>query len=184
MTDNNWKWGETANKAMNLVNQFFGANVQSFKDVKDGEAKKILKAADDSAVQVQRSRDVINATRKRWKNQQKIGSAIHGLIRSGLDMIYAQRKEESKTAKHLAKTAVDTAVLNTRTRTTIERKTLRGQSAMRKTQNQLNLDSQEIIEAESVDIGAQADRFNQRRIGYRDRVQKRISAGQTPWRNY
>ena len=64
MTDNNWKWGQSSQNAFQLVSQFFNFSPASATTAKDSEVTKALKNADASDIQVKRTQDLVNATKR------------------------------------------------------------------------------------------------------------------------
>jgi hypothetical protein len=180
-----WKWGQASTNAMQLVGQFFGlGSPQSIKDVKDSEVQKALKNADESTIQVKRVQDYTTATKRQWRNQTRIGAMSHGLVRNGMQMIKQQRIQESQTTKEYAKLITDTSVLSAKTNTAIEKTYARGEKQIQQTGKQLQLTKEELDEQYQVADEAAATQSQQRRIGYRDRAQKRLAANNRPWRNY
>lgn len=185
MTKNsNWKWAESSSNAIQLVGQFFNINPQSLKDVKDAEAKKILTQADQSDIQVKRTQDTINDYKKTWKNQARIGAMIHGLVRNGMDLVLQQRRHESQTTKQYAKLITNTSVLSAKTTTAVEKTYNKGAKQIEQTGKDLQRSNDELNEQYQVIDQTAEQQSQQRRIGYRERTQKRLAANQRPWRNY
>ena len=180
-----WKWAQSSNKAMQLVGQFFGfGSPQTIKDVKDTQVQTALKNADASDIQVKRVQDYTNATKRQWKNQTRIGAMIHGLVRNGMQMIKQQRIQESQTTKQYAKLITDTSVLSAKTNTAIEKTYARGEKQIQQTGKQLQLTKEELDEQYQVADETALQQSQQRRLGYRDRAQKRLAANNRPWRSY
>jgi hypothetical protein len=181
----NWKWGQSSNNAMQLVGRFFGfGSPQSIKDVQDTQVQLALKDADESTIQVKRVQDYTNATKRKWRNQTRIGAMIHGLVRNGMQMIKQQRIQESQTTKEYAKLITDTSVLSAKTNTAIEKTYARGEKQIQQSGKQLQLAKEELDEQYQVADQTSIQQSQQRRIGYRDRAQKRLAANSRPWRNY
>ena len=124
---NSWKWGQSSANAFNLVGQFFGVVPKDLVNITDEKTKKLLQNADASDTQVKRTQDAVQATKKLWKNQSKIGAMIHGLIRTGMTHILTQRRQESTTTKEYAKLITSTSVLSTRTNTAVEKTYIKGE---------------------------------------------------------
>jgi hypothetical protein len=180
-----WKWSQSSNNAMQLVGQFFGfGSPQSIKDVKDNQVQSALKTADESSVQVKRVQDYTNATKRTWRNQTRIGAMVHGLVRNGMQMIKQQRIQESQTTKEYAKLITNTSVLSTKTNTAIEKTYTRGEKQIKQSGKQLQLAKEELDDQYQLAEQTAVQQSQQRRIGYRDRAQKRLAANSTPWRNY
>lgn len=184
MTDGNWKWGQSSQNAFNLIAQAFGLNVETVRNVKDAEVTKQLKEADASDIQVKRIQDYTSATKKRWKNSIKANAMIHGLVRTGLQILGQKQQQEATTTKEYAKAVTKTRVLSAKTETVVQKTYQRGAKQIQQTGKDLQRFSGELDEQYQV-IDQQADQQSQqRRIGYRDRAQKRLAANSRPWRNY
>jgi hypothetical protein len=181
---NNWKWGQSSQNAFTLVGQFFGFNPEEARKVKDGEVTKALKEADHSDIQVKRIQDYTNATKKRWKNSIKAGAMIHGLVRTGLSLMGMQQQQEATTTKEYAKSITKTRTLSAKTNTAVQKTYLKGAKEIEKAGNDLQRFQGEIDEQYQVVEQTANQQSQQRRVGYRDRVQKRIAANSRPWRNY
>lgn len=184
MADNNWKWGQSSQSAFGLVGQFFNFTPKNLVTTKDADAKKALKEADASDIQVKRVQDTVNATKRQWRNQAKIGAMIHGLVRSGMDLILQQRRQESTTTKQYAKLITDTSVLSAKTQTAVEKTYYKGEKQIRNAGVQLKLAKEELDSQYQTIESSQQQQSQQRRFGYRDRAQKRLEANSRPWRNY
>lgn len=180
----NWKWGQSSQNAFGLVGQFFSFTPKSIVETKDADAKKALKEADASDVQVKRVQDTVNATRRKWKNQARIGAMIHGLVRNGMDIVLQQRRQESTTSKQYAKLITDTSVLSAKTQTAVEKTYYKGEKQIRNAGTQLRLAKEELDSQYQTIEGTQVEQSQQRRVGYRERAQKRLAANSRPWRNY
>lgn len=184
MSDGNWKWGQSSKNAFNLVGQFFNISPANLATAKDAEVTKALKNADASEIQVKRTQDLVNATKKSWRNSIRMGAMIHGLVRTGLSLMTQQRQQEATTTKEYAKAVTKTSVLSAKTQTAVEKTYQRGAKQIQQTGKDLQRFSGELDEQYQV-IDQQADQQSQqRKLGYRDRVQKRLAANSRPWRNY
>lgn len=184
MADNNWKWGKSSQNAFNLVGQFFNISPNSLANAKDSEVTKALKNADASDIQVKRTQDLVNATKRSWRNSIRMGTMIHGLVRTGLSLIGQQQQQEATTTKEYAKAITKTRVLSAKTNTAVEKAYLKGAKEIQKTGNDLQRYTGELDEQYQT-IEANANQASQqRRLGYRDRAQKRLTANSRPWRNY
>ena len=179
-----WEWGRSSENAFNLVGQFFGLSPKNLTVAKDTEVTKLLQQADASDVQVKRTQDAVQATKKIWKNQSRIGAMIHGLVRTGLGHILTQRRQEATTTKEYAKTITSTSVLSSKTRTAVEKTYLKGEKQIQQSGRQLQLAKEELDEQYQVADQTAVTQSQQRCIGYRDRAQKRLTANSRPWRNY
>lgn len=182
--NNNWKWGQSSQNAFQLVGNFFGFSAVKAATVKDAEVSKTLKAASESDVQVKRTQDYVNALKKTWKNQIKSGAMIHGLVRTGLTLMGQQQQQEATTTKEYAKAITGTRVLSAKTNTSVQKTYIKGTKQIEKAGKDLQRSTEEINEQYQVaDVTAQ-QQSNQRRIGYRERAQARLSSNSRPWRNY
>src|SRR4028119_211030 len=179
-----WEWGRSSENAFNLVGQFFGLSPKNLTSAKDTEVIKLLQQADASDVQVKRTQDAVQATKKIWKNQSRVAAMIHGLVRTGLGHILTQRRQEATTTKEYAKTITSTSVLSSKTRTAVEKAYMKGEKQIQQSGKQLQLAKEELDEQYQVADQAAVQQSQQRRIGYRDRAQKRLAANSRPWRNY
>lgn len=179
-----WQWGQSSANAFNLVGQFFDMTLKNLATTKDTEVTKLLQNADASDVQVKRTQDAVNAVKRTWKNQTRIGAMIHGLVRTGMQHILTTRKQEATTTKEYAKTITSTSVLSSKTRTAVEKTYLKGEKQIQQTGKQLQLAKEELDEQYQVADQTAVQQSQQRRIGYRDRAQKRLAANNRPWRNY
>lgn len=179
-----WKWGQSSTNAFNVVAGFFGVVPKNLINIKDADAKKLLQQADASDIQVKRTQDAIQATKKVWRNQSKIGAMIHGLVRNGMQHVLTQRRQEATTTKEYAKLVTSTSVLSSKTNTVVQKTYLKGTKEIKKTSKDLNRYQGELSEQyQTIDSTAE-EQSQQRRIGYRDRAQKRLTANSRPWRNY
>jgi hypothetical protein len=179
-----WKWQESSNRAFQLVGEFFGLSPQSFTDIKDRETTTLIKQADVSEIQVKRTQDAVRAVRKSWRNQLRINASIHGLVRTGLALITQQRRLESQTTKESAKTVTDTRVLSAKTQTAVQKTYLKGTKEIEKTGKDLERYQGDLNDQYQTIEQTATQQSNQRRVGYRDRAQKRLAANSRPWRNY
>ncbi len=186
MSNNNqeWKWGQVANNALTLVNQFFNADVQNLAQVKDKDVQKLLKDADHSDIQTKRVQDGVRAITRKWANQAQVGGMLHGLVRKGLTHVLTQRRQEATTAKEYAKLITATSVTSAQTTTAIERTYHKGAKQIEKSNKSLDrakadIDARYEATEETANTAATT-----RRLGYRDRAQKRLAANSRPWRNY
>lgn len=182
--NNNWKWGQSSQNAFNLVGQLFGFNADSIRTIKDEEVTKQLKEAEASDIQVKRIQDYVAATKKRWKNSIKANAMIHGLVRTGLSIMGQKQQQEATTTKEFAKAVTKTRVLSAKTTTAVEKTYKKGAKEIEKTGKDLQRFEGELNEQyQVIDEGAN-QQSQQRRLGYRDRAQKRLAANSRPWRNY
>lgn len=182
--NNNWKWGQSSQNAFNLIGQVFGFNPESAKSVKDSEVSGALKKADESDVQVKRIQDYTNATKRHWRNSIKANAMLHGLVRTGLSLMGMKQQQEATTTKEYAKAITKTRVLSAKTQTAVEKTYLKGGKEIEKTGKDLQRFQGEINEQYQVIDETANEQSQQRRIGYRDRAQKRLAANSRPWRNY
>lgn len=182
--ESNWKWGQSSNNAFTLVGSFFGVTPKTLTAIKDADTKKLLQQADVSDIQVKRTQDAVQATKKLWRNQSKIGAMIHGLVRNGLQHVLTQRRQEATTTKEYAKLVTNTSVLSSKTNTSVQKTYLKGEKQIQQTGKDLQRYQGELGEQYQVlDTNAE-QQSQQRRVGYRDRAQKRLAANSRPWRNY
>lgn len=182
--DNGWKWGQSSANSFDVVANFFGVTPKNLANVKDGDTKKLLQQADNSDVQLKRTQDAVRATKKIWRNQSRIGAAIHGLVRNGMTHILTQRRQEATTTKQYAKLVTDTSVLSTKTGTAVEKTYHRGAKQIEQSGKELNRFKEEVNDQfQTVETNA-IEQSNQRKVSYRDRAQKRLTANSRPWRNY
>jgi len=181
---NPWKWGQSSANAFNLVGQFFGVVPKDLVSITDEKAKKLLQNADASDTQVKRTQDAVQATKKLWKNQSKIGAMVHGLIRTGMQHILTQRRQEATTTKEYAKLITNTSVLSSKTNTAVEKTYLKGEKEIQKSGKDLQRYQGDLNEQYQVADETAVTQSQQRRVGYRDRAQKRLAANNRPWRNY
>lgn len=178
-----WKWGQSSQNAFKSIGQFLNIDPKGIAQVNNAQAKSVLKLADNSDVQVKRTQDVTNAYKKLWRNQSKIGAMIHGLVRTGMQHVIGQRRQEAATTKEYAKLVTDTSVLSAKTRTAVEKTHHKGAKQIQQATTQLELAKGEIDEQyQTIETTAQ-QQSQQRRVGYRDRAQKRLASSQRPWRN-
>jgi hypothetical protein len=182
--NNNWKWGQSSQNAFKLVGQFFNINPEAMTKVKDSEVTKALKTADESTIQTKRTQDLVNATKRTWKNQLKMGAMIHGLVRNGLSLMGQQQQQEATTTKEYAKAITKTRTLSAKTDTAVQKTYLKGAKEIEKTGKDLVRYQGDINEQYQIADETANQQSQQRRIGYRDRVQKRLAANSRPWRNY
>jgi hypothetical protein len=181
---NTWKWGQSSANAFNLVGQLFGVVPKDLVSITDEKAKKLLQNADASDTQVKRTQDAVQATKKLWRNQSKIGAMVHGLIRTGMTHILTQRRQEATTTKEYAKLITNTSVLSTKTDTAVEKTYLKGEKEIQKSGKELQRYQGDLNEQYQVADETAVTQSQQRRVGYRDRAQKRLAANSRPWRNY
>jgi hypothetical protein len=179
-----WKWGQSSQNAFQLVGGFFGFTPSKATKATDAETSKLLKAAEESDIQVKRTQDYVNALKRTWKNQVKSGAMIHGLVRTGLSLIGQQQQQEATTTKEYAKQITNTRVLSAKTQTQVEKTYLKGAKQIDQAGKQLQrskaeLDAQFQVVEETAEQASQ-----QRRLGYREKAQKRLASQQKPWRNY
>jgi hypothetical protein len=184
MTENNWKWGQSSQNAFQLVGGIFGFSGTKAATVKDTEVTRVLKSADESEIQVKRTQDYVNALKKTWRNQIKTGAMIHGLVRTGLGLLGQQQQQEATTTKEYAKQITNTRVLSAKTQTQVEKTYLKGAKQIEKAGKQLSLAKEEINDQYQVADEQAIQASQQRRLGYRERVQKRLASNSRPWRNY
>ena len=182
MTD--WKWGQSAANAFNLISQAFGLNIEEVRKVGDSEVTKQLKEADASDIQVKRIQDYTSATKKRWRNSLKANAMIHGLIRTGMQILGQKQQQEATTTKQYARHITDTRVLSSKVTTAVEKQYLKGAKQIEKEGKDLQRYKGELDEQYQVIDQTAEQQSQQRRVGYRERVQKRLAANSRPWRNY
>jgi hypothetical protein len=180
----NWKWGQSSQNAFKLIAQAFDFNVDSVRTAKDGDVSKALKEADASDIQVKRIQDYTNALKKRWKNSVKANGMLHGTVRTALSLLTQKQQQEAQTTKEYAKHVTGTRVLSAKTQTAVEKTYLKGAKEIQKTSNDLQRYKGELDDQYQVTEQTANQQSQQRRIGYRDRVQKRLAANTRPWRNY
>lgn len=180
----NWKWSQSSQNAFNLIAQVFNFSPDSVRTVKDADVTKQLKEADVSDIQVKRIQDYTSATKKRWKNSIKANAMIHGLVRTGLSLMGMKQQQEATTTKEFAKAITKTRVLSAKTNTAVERTYQKGAKEIEKTGKDLQRFQGELNEQYQVIDETANQQSQQRRIGYRERVQKRLAANSRPWRNY
>jgi hypothetical protein len=179
-----WKWGQSAQNAFALVGQFFDVTPKNLVNIKDADTKKLLQQADASDIQVKRTQDAVQATKKVWRNQSKIGAMIHGLVRNGMQHILTQRRQEATTTKEYAKLVTNTSVLSSKTTTAVQKTYLKGEKEIQKTGKDLQRYQGDLNDQYQTIEQTATEQSSQRRIGYRDRAQKRLAANSRPWRNY
>jgi coenzyme F420-reducing hydrogenase alpha subunit len=179
-----WKWKQSSDRAFSLVSQLFGFNPDTLYKVKDRDATKLLKQADESEIQVKRTQDAVKAVKKTWRNNLRVSAAIHSLVNTGLGIITQQIRLESKTTKESAKMITETRVLSAKTNTAVEKTYLKGAKQIEKTGKDLQRFTGELNDQYNVIDQTANTASQQRRVGYRDRVQKRLTANSRPWRNY
>jgi hypothetical protein len=184
MTNNNWKWGQSSQNAFNLIAQAFDFNADAIRTVKDGDVSKQLKGADESDVQTKRIQDYTNALKRRWKNSVKANGMLHGTVRTALGLLTQKHQQEAQTTKELAKHITSTRVLSAKTNTAVEKIYLKGGKEIEKTGKDLQRYQADINDQYQVIDQTAEQQSQQRRVGYRDRVQKRLAANSRPWRNY
>jgi hypothetical protein len=182
--EQNWKWGQSSANAFSLIGQFFGVVPKNLITIKDEDAKKLLQQADASDVQVKRTQDAVQATKKVWRNQSKIGAMIHGLVRNGMQHVLTQRRQEATTTKEYAKLVTNTSVLSSKTNTAVQKTYLKGEKEIQKTGKDLERYQGDLNDQYQTIEQSATEQSSQRRIGYRDRAQKRLAANSRPWRNY
>lgn len=184
MSDNNWKWSQSSQNAFQMVGQFFEFNPADAGKLKDGDVTKALKNADSSDIQVKRVQDYTNATKRHWRNSIKANAMIHGLVRTGLSLMGMQQQQEATTTKEYAKALTKTRVLSAKTNTAVEKTYLKGAKDIEKTGKDLQRFTGDLNEQYQVIDETANQQSQQRRLGYRERVQKRLAANSRPWRNY
>jgi hypothetical protein len=184
MSDNNWKWGQSSANAFKLIAQAFDFNPDTVRTVKDSDVTKQLKEADASDVQVKRIQDYASATKKRWKNSLRANAMLHGLVRTGMQILGQKQRQEAQTTTQYAKHITDTRVLSAKTHTSVEKTYLKGAKQIEKTGKDLSRYQGEIDEQYQVIDQTAEQQSQQKRVGYRERVQKRLAANSRPWRNY
>jgi|SRR4028118_414951 hypothetical protein len=184
MTENNWKWGQSSQNAFQLVGQFFGFNPNEINKLKDEEVTKALKQADSSDIQVKRVQDYTNATKRYWKNSIKANAMVHGLVRTGLSLMGMKQQQEGTTTREYAKAITNTRVQSAKTQTAVEKIYQKGSKEIEKSGKDLNRFSSELNEQYQVIDETANQQSEKRRLGYRERVQKRLASNSRPWRNY
>jgi hypothetical protein len=98
--------------------------------------------------------------------------------------VLTQRRQEATTTKEYAKLVANTSVLSAKTNTAVEKTYLKGEKQIQQTGKQLQLSKDELDEQYQVADQSAVNQSQQRRVGYRDRAQKRLAANSRPWRNY
>jgi hypothetical protein len=184
MSDNNWKWGQSSANAFKLIAQAFDFNPDTVRTVKDSDVTKQLKEADASDIQVKRIQDFASATKKRWKNSLRANAMLHGLVRTGMRILGQKQQQEATTTREYAKHITGTRVLSAKTHTSVEKTYLKGAKQIEKTGKDLQRYQGEIDDQYQVLDSTAEQQSQQRRVGYRERVQKRLAANSRPWRNY
>ena len=184
MTNNNWKWGQSSNNAFQLVGQIFGFNADTARKITDSQITKELKDADTSDIQVKRIQDYTNALKRRWKNSIKANGMLHGTVRTALSLITQKQQQEAQTTKEYAKHVTGTRVLSAKTNTAVQKIYNKGVKQIEQTNKDLTRSNQELNDQYQVIDQTAEQQSQQRRIGYRDRAQKRLAATSRPWRNY
>lgn len=184
MSNNNWKWGQSSQNAFKLIAQAFDFNTDSVRTVKDADVTKQLKEADASEIQVKRIADYVSATKKRWKNSLRANAYLHGLVRQGLTILGQKQVQESQTTKEYAKHITGTRVLSAKTNLAVEKTYTKGARQIEKTGKDLQRFTGELNDQYQVIDETAEQASQQRRVGYRDRVQKRLASNSRPWRNY
>ena len=179
-----WKWGQSSQNAFSLVGQFFGISPKDLATTKDSDVTKLLQNADASDVQVKRTQDAVNAVKRTWKNQTRVGAMLHGLVRTGMQHILTTRKQEATTTKEYAKAITSTSVLSSKTHTAVQKTYLKGEKQIQQTGKDLQRYQGELSDQYQVIDETANQQSQQRRIGYRERAQKRLTANSRPWRNY
>lgn len=181
--NNNWKWGSSSQNAFQAVGQFFNITPKNLAAVKDSEAKKFIQQADASDVQVKRTQDTVNAVKRTWRNQTKIGAMLHGLVRQGMQHILTTRRQEATTTKEYAKLITNTSVLSSKTNTAVEKTYKRGEKQIQQTGKDLQRYQGELDEQYQVADETANQQSTTRRLSYRDKAQKRLEANSRPWRS-
>lgn len=184
MSNDDWKWGQSSQNAFDKVSSFFNINPANLASAKDADVTKALKNADASDIQVKRTQDLVQATKRTWRNSLRMGAMIHGLVRNGLSLIQQQQQQEATTTKEYAKAITSTRVLNAKTNTAVQKSYLKGAKQIEKTGKDLQRYQGEVDEQYKVGEETAETQTQQRRLSYRDRAQKRLSASNKPWRNY
>lgn len=184
MSNSNWKWGQSSQNAFNLIAQLFDFNADSVRTAKDSDVTKQLKEADASDVQVKRIQDYTNALKKRWKNSVRANGMLHGTVRTALGLLTQKYQQEAQTTKEYAKHIAGTRVLSAKVNTAVEKTYLKGAKQIEKTGKDLSRYQGELDEQYQVIDQTAETQSQQRRVGYRDRTQKRLAANNRPWRNY
>lgn len=184
MADNNWKWGQSSQNAFNLIQQAFGINPDEIRKLKDDQVSKVLKQAEESDIQVKRVQDFVQATKRHWRNSLKANGMIHGLVRNGLTLLGQKQQQEATTTKEYAKAITNTRVLSAKTQTAVTKTYERGAKQIEKTSKDLQRFTGELNEQYQIADETANQQSQQRRLGYRERAQKRLAANSRPWRNY
>lgn len=179
-----WKWNNSSNNAFNKVADFFNIKPIDLGSIKDKETQAILKKAEVSEIQVKRTQDAVQGYKRLWRNQMKMGAMIHGLVRNGMDLILQQRRQESATTKQYAKLVTNTRVLSAKTNTAIQKTYLKGGKEIEKSGKDFARYTGELDDQYQVTNDNAEKQSQQRRISYRERAQKRLTANERPWRNY
>lgn len=184
MSDNNWKWGQSSANAFKLIASAFDFNPDTVRTVKDGDVTKQLKEADASDIQVKRIQDFTNATKRRWKNSLRANGMLHGLVRTGMQILGQKQHQEATTTKEYAKHITGTRVLSTKTHVAVEKTYHKGAKQIEKSGKDLERFKGEVDDQYQTLDSTAEQQSQQRRVGYRERVQKRLAANSRPWRNY
>ena len=180
----NWKWGQSSQNAFQLVGQIFGFNADTVRKVTDSQVTKELKEADASDIQVKRIQDYTNALKRRWKNSIKANGMLHGTVRTALGLLTQKQQQEATTTKEYAKHVTGTRVLSAKTNTAVQKIYNKGVKQIEQTNKDLTRSTQELNDQYQVIDQTAEQQSQQRRVGYRDRAQKRLAANSRPWRNY
>ncbi len=184
MSNNNWKWGQSSQNAFQLVGNFFGFNADSLNQITDGDVTKQMKEADASDTQVKRIQDFCNAFKRRVKNSLKANAMKHGTVRALLNAQQQVQQQEATTTKEYTKYVTGTRVLSAKTNTAVQKIYNKGVKQIEQTNKDLTRSTQELNDQYQVIDQTAEQQSQQRRVGYRDRAQKRLAANSRPWRNY
>lgn len=181
---NDWKWGQSSQNAFNLVSQIFNFNPDEVRKINDSEVSKQLQEADASDVQVKRIQDFTSALKKRWKNSIRANGMLHGTVRTALQLIGQKQQQEAQTTTEYAKHITNTRVLSAKTQTKVSKTYAKGAKQIEQTAKDLNRYQGDLNDQYQVIDQTAETQSQQHRLGYRDRVQKRLAANARPWRNY
>lgn len=180
-----WKWSASFDVAAKAVSEVFGITPDQLKKAgqSDSETKKLIENAEKSDVDVRRTRDAISAQRKLITNANKINGMVHGFIRGALDLVASHRREESSTAKRLAKFTADIAILDARTNKSAEKQYHRMGAAVGQINQETEGDKQ-VITQQYQSLGQIAQARQQQAIAdIQTRQQRRIEGSKRPWKN-
>jgi uncharacterized phage infection (PIP) family protein YhgE len=186
MANDNWKWGRSSQNAFKLIADAFNFNADTIRTAKDGDITKLLKDADSSDIQVKRIQDGTNALKRLWKNSVRANGMLHGTVRTALGLLSQKQQQEAQTTKEYAKHITGTRVLSAKVNTAVEKTYQKGAKEIDKTNKDLQRYQGELNEQYQVIDQTANQQSQQKRLSYRDKAQKRLTASNNsrPWRNY